>query len=305
MSRRLPPFAAVRAFEAAAKAMSFKAAAAELCLSPSAVSHQIRGLEDYLDTKLFERDGNRLRLTLTGEGYASRLTFLLDDLDQSTAVARGRYQEAPLRVLCTPGFAARFMMPRLGNLPFSEEIRLRVSEGAPLCDFSKNDADVVIHWGASAVPGAIVEPLMESLRYPVAAPEFIARHGISAPSDLLKVPLMYDEVMDAWGEWFRLAGVKITEMPHGPVFPNCELATTAAEQGQGIALAYDAMVRDTVKSGRLVRLFDTVTMPIVIYSVAYHEARVDEPRIRQFRDWIFTETFASGRGARSGAVAAE
>lgn len=305
MTRRLPPFAAVRAFEAAARVMSFKDAAAELCLSPSAVSHQIRGLEEYLDTKLFERDGNRLRLTLTGEGYASRLTFLLDDLDQSTAIARGRHEGAPLRVLCTPGFAARFMVPRLGNLPFAEDVRLRVSEGAPSCDFSSNDADIVIHWGASAVKGAVVEPLMESLRYPVAAPEFVSRNSLGEASDLLRVPLMYDEVMDAWGVWFERAGVRVTEMPHGPVFPNCELATTAAEQGQGVALAYDAMVRDTVNAGRLVRLFDTVTMPVLIYSVAYAEARSEEPRIRQFRDWIFRETFASGRGVHGGTVAAE
>ena len=84
MGRKLPPFAAVKAFEAAARHMSFKQAADELCLSPSAVSHQIRALEDYLDTALFERSGNTIALTLTGEGYAGKLTHLLDAFDEST-----------------------------------------------------------------------------------------------------------------------------------------------------------------------------------------------------------------------------
>ena len=106
MARKLPPFAAVRAFEAAARHGSFKIAADELCLSPSAVSHQVRSLEEYLDTKLFERDGNRLRLTLTGQTYAPRLTHLLDAFEARTARVSPS-DDRQLRVLTTPGFAAR------------------------------------------------------------------------------------------------------------------------------------------------------------------------------------------------------
>ncbi len=78
-------------------------------------------------------------------------------------------------------------------------------------------------------------------------------------------------------------------MPRGPRFPHCEIAATAAERGQGVALAYEALVRDTIASGSLVRLFDTVTMPITIYSVAYQEHRRNDTQIRAFRDWIFAE----------------
>src|SRR6056297_922852 len=133
MGRRLPPFAAVKAFEAAARHKSFKKAAEELCLSPSAVSHQIRALEEYLDTALFERDGNQMDLTLTGRAYAGKLTGLLDLLDDSTRSVR-EAGEKPLRVLCTPGFAARWLVPRLGDLSFGNRIRLRVSSGAPDTD---------------------------------------------------------------------------------------------------------------------------------------------------------------------------
>jgi LysR family glycine cleavage system transcriptional activator len=100
---------------------------------------------------------------------------------------------------------------------------------------------------------------------------------------------MHDEVLDAWPEWFAAAGLDVPEMPRGPTFPNCELSTTAAEQGQGVSLAYDMMVRGTLASGRLVRLFEAVTMPVVIYSVTYPEARRNDDMVQAFRNWIFSE----------------
>lgn len=288
MGRKLPPFAAVRAFEAAARHKSFKAAAEELCLSPSAISHQVRALEEYLDTALFERRANRLELTLTGRGYAGKLTGLLDAFDDSTSAVRDAGAR-PFRVLCTPGFAARWLVPRLNRLSFGDRVRLRVSVGAPSTDFASNDSDLVIQWADDPVEGVITEPLLRSHRYPVISPALKQTESVETPEDLLRLRLMHDETADAWADWFEAAGLSPPAMPRGPVFPNCELATTAAEQGQGVSLAYDAVVRGTLASGRLERLFDTVTMPIVIYSVAYPEARAEDPMIAEFRDWLFAE----------------
>lgn len=288
MGRKLPPFAAVKAFEAAARHKSFKAAAEELCLSPSAISHQIRSLEDYLDTALFERQGNRLELTLTGRGYAGKLTGLLDAFDDSTRSVK-EAGTRPFRVLCTPGFAARWLVPRLDRLSFGDRVKMRVSVGAPSTDFATNDSDLVIQWADDPVDGVTTERLLESNRYPVISPDLRTEASVKSPEDLLRLRLMHDETADAWAEWFMAAGIEVPDMPRGPVFPNCELATTAAEQGQGVSLAYDAMVRGTLASGRLVRLFDAVTMPIVIYSVAYSTARADDPMITEFRDWLFEE----------------
>ena len=293
MGRRLPPFAAVRAFEAAARHLSFKSAADELCVTPSAVSHQVRLLEDYLDTALFEREGNRLSLTLTGNAYVGKLTFLLDALEKSTvAVSKSDRQE--LRVLSTPGFAARWLVPRLDRLSFGNDIRLQVSEGAPCTDFAHNDADVVIQWGDTPTPGLSVTPLMATGRFPVASPELKRSENLRNPEDLLRVTLFHDEVQDGWAEWFEAAGVDRPEMPRGPRFANCELSTTAAELGQGVALAYGAVVAGTVDTGRLERLFDVRTPTVTIYSVAYSKARAQEPRIRAFCDWIFDEVDAVG-----------
>lgn len=288
MGRTLPPFAAVKAFEAAARHKSFKAAAEELCLSPSAISHQIRALEEYLDTALFERQGNRLELTLTGRGYAGKLTGLLDAFDDSTRAIK-ETGNRPFRVLCTPGLAARWLVPRLDRLSFGDRVKLRVSVGAPSTDFASNDSDLVIQWSDDPVDGVTTEPLLSSNRYPVISPTLKQSEGVKTPADLLRLRLMHDETADAWSEWFEAAGIEPPEMPRGPVFPNCELATTAAEQGQGVSLAYDAMVRGTLASGRLERLFTAVTIPIVIYSVAYPSARRTDPMITEFRDWLFAE----------------
>jgi LysR family glycine cleavage system transcriptional activator len=303
MGRQFPPFAAVKAFEAAARHKSFRKAAEELCLSSSAISNQVRALEAYLDTALFERHGNTLDLTLTGRGYAGKLTGLLDLLDESTRSVQ-QAGHRPFRVLCTPGFAARWLVPRLGRLSFGDRLRLQVSSGAPSTDFARNDSDVVIQWATTRTPGVVTEPLMQSNRYPVISPQLRERENIRNPEDLLRVPLMYDETDDAWTEWFEAAGMSPSKMPSGPVFPNCELATTAVEQGQGVSLAYDAMVRSTLEAGRVERLFETVTIPFVIYSVAYQQERAGDPMIRAFRDWISDEV-ARDRTGVSQAAAAE
>ena len=297
MSRKFPPFAAVRAFEATARNGSVKAAAEELCLTASAVSHQIRALENYLDTDLFIRSGNRVELTLTGRAYAGKMTTLLDLLDETTRTVKEAGQK-PFRVHCTPGFAARWLVPRLRDLAFGDRVRISVSNGAPSTDFSSNAADVVIQWADAQVPGVVTEPLMQSARYPVASPALVENENIREPEDLRRATLMHDETMDAWGEWFEAAEVAPPAFPRGPTFPNCELATTAAEKGQGVALAYDAVVRGTLENGSLVRLFDTITMPFVIYSVAYAKTREGDPMVREFSAWLHSQVEAEGVSAQ-------
>lgn len=292
MGRKLPPFAAVRAFEATARHMSIKTAANELCLTPSAVSHQIKALEGFLDTQLFERSGNRLSLTLTGQSYAGKLTHLLDSMYQETEAARAGPRI--VRVLSTPGFAARWLLPRLPRLEFARDVRLRVSNGAPSLDFATNDADVVIQWADRQTPGLLVEPLMASARYPVISPALRERQQVTRPEDLLRLTLFYDETDDGWPEWFADAGLRGADLPPGPTYPNCELATTMVEQEQGVSLAYDAVVRGTLASGRLVRLFDIVTKAMSIYSVTCQLARAEEPRIAAFRHWLRAEAAAEG-----------
>lgn len=297
MSRQLPPFAAVRAFEAVARHLSVKMAADELCLSPSAVSHQIRALEDYFDTALFVRQGNGMELTFTGRSYAGKMTTLLNAFDEGTRQVRD-VSNRPFQVICTPSFAARWLVPRLDRLSFGSRVRMQVSEpdASPNIDFASNDADLVIQWSDDPIPGVVTEPLMAAGRYPVISPELKERENVWVPEDLLRVPLIHTDTCDLWSEWFDAAKIDPPVFPRGPTFPNCELTATAAERGQGVAMAFDSVLKNTLDAGHLVPLFDYVELPSVIYSLAYPESRRDDSMIREFSSWIHAEAASEGVG---------
>ncbi|MEQ9258997.1 MAG: LysR family transcriptional regulator [Roseovarius sp.] len=303
MTQHLPPFSALRAFEAAARHMSFKAAAEELCVTPSAISHRIKALEAHLGRPLFLRGANRLSLTRAGAAYRDDLSRLLDGMRAATERATAPEKRGPFRVQATAAFNARWLLPRLDRCPLRDQLALRNAAGAPDTDFATNEADLIVHWGAEPIPGARVLPMLKTGRYPIARPDVAAR--IRRPQDLLAEPLLRDEVMDGWAEWFRVAGVVAPEAQLGATFnANCDINMSAAERGQGVALAYDAIARATLAEGQLVRLFEIETEPVVIYSVAYPEAREGDPRVAAMRDWLLHESAEDGTGAGAGEVAA-
>jgi LysR family glycine cleavage system transcriptional activator len=293
-NRHLPPQPALRAFEAAARRLSFREAAVELSLTPSAISHQVKSLEVRLGISLFVRQSQGLSLTKAGREYLRDLTPILDALDASTRRISAKGPASALRILSTPGFAARWLVPRLHRYPEKESIVISVSAGAPCMNFSVNEADVVIHWGSEPVATTIVEPMMRSGRYPVASPAFVERERLRSPADLLRTTLLHDEVDDGWAAWFSEAGVEPTGLPRGPRLAHCELSLTAAEEQQGVALAYDAMARNTIAEGRLQRLFDIESPSTAVYSFAYTEGRRKCPDIGGFRNWIFEEVHSEG-----------
>lgn len=231
MSRRLPPFAAIRAFEAAGRLLSFRAAADELSRTPSAISHQVRSLESFLGQPMFLRDTDGVTLTDIGERYLAQCRRLLDGLDASTREIAECREAAPFAIHCTPGFAARWLAPRLARCPLAERIEIAVSTGAPSIDFATNGADVVIAWQTETRSGVVTEPLMTSARFPVASPALARR--LTAPEKLAETTLLHDEVLDAWARWFALAGVPSPQLPLGPRLPHCDLTLSAAERGQG------------------------------------------------------------------------
>ncbi|MEQ8897223.1 MAG: LysR family transcriptional regulator [Roseovarius sp.] len=294
--RPLPPFSAIRAFEAAARHLSFKAAAEELCVTPSAISHQVRTLEDHLGQQVFVRAANRLALTRAGAAYASALSTILGELFAATDAATAGSNAGPFRVQATAAFNARWLVPRLDRCPLREALSVTTAAGAPDTDFAGNDADLIVHWRDSPIPGCHVLPMLKSVRYPVASPEVAERIG--TPQDLLNEPLLRDQVLDCWADWFRAAGVVVPDGGPGGTFnANCDINLTASERGKGVSLAWDAIARATLEEGRLVRLFDIETAPSVIYSVAYPEGRADDPRIKAMRDWLLHESMEDGTGA--------
>lgn len=294
MRRRLPPFAAIRAFEAAARHGSFTLAADELNVTQSAISHQVKRLEEFLDTPLFVRSPQGLALAPAGQDYLGELTGILDRLDASTRRVCHPNQADLLRIRATPAFTTRWLLPRMHRFQSKHpDLDYEIANGLPPTDFSQGDVDVFIHWSTDPVAGARVEPFFKSARAPVASPAFLQRApAIEAPADLLAVTLLHDKVLDGWTQWFESCGVVPPAGRRGPRFAHCELALQAAESGQGVALPYAALIPRELESGGLIQLFDQETPPVTIYSLAYQESDADEAKIRSFRDWIFEEVRA-------------
>lgn len=293
MRRRLPHLSAIQGFEAAARHSSFKRAAEELNLTQSAVSHQVKALEEFLGVALFERSGNRLELTRTGRDYLVEVTAGLGRLETATDRLCADGSET-LAVRGTPAFIARWLTPRLARFrEVAPGIEPRLTTGLPPTDFSSRDVDVIVHWGEAPVPGVRIDPFLSSGRFPVCSSELLRRAGpFRRPADLTRVTLLHDMVGDGWQGWLERQGAATFAYQQGPRFEHCELTLAAAECGQGVALAYGALIERELARGTLVRLFDAATEPVLIYSLACLEGRAEVPKIAAFRTWIMAEVAA-------------
>jgi len=295
MKRKLPPFAAVRAFEAAARHRSFKAAAEELHVTQSSISHQVKGLEAFLGAALFHRHAGGVELTRRGAAYFGDVTQVLDRLDESTARITGVEAAGPLAVRATPAFAARWMMPRLKRFNAAyPEIELELTTTTDPMTFPGEGVDVLIQYGQAPAEGLRVDPFLHSSRFPACSPKLLEKaERPKTPADLTRFTLLRDVVGDDWETWFACAETRLPGRIRGPRFAHCELTHKAAEEGQGVVLAYGALIDRELAEGRLVKLFDLETPPKVIYSLTCPEAWVNRPRIAAFRNWVFDEIAGS------------
>lgn len=291
MHRDLPPFSALRAFEASARHCSFKRAAEELCITQSAISHRVKELEVYFGVPLFHRLTRKVELTGRGRDYLTDLTDVLDRMEGATQHVRDNGLRGPLSVRATPAFASRWLLPRLGSFTNSYPgIELHISTLLTPADFATEDIDVAVQWGRESRAGLRADPLLETSGYPVASPGLL-RGGppVRRPDDLRHYTLLREEVDDAWPQWLARAGAERVDVAKGPRFEHCDLALQAAIEGQGIALAFAALAAADIASGRLVRLFAIELPPAAIYSIVTPEAWSKRPRIAAFRNWLMAE----------------
>lgn len=291
MRRNLPPFPAVRAFEASARHGGFKPAAEELCITQSAISHQIKALEEYLGVQLFHRETRGVELTKEGSHYLAELTDILDRMAAATARIRNNDTSGPLSVRASPGFAARWLVPRLAAFHDAyPAIELHISGSIRPADFATEDVDIDIRWGYERSHGLRVDPLLAASRFPVASPALLKNGPVlHHPGDLRHHTLLHDENGNDWVRWLELAGISFEASIKGPRFEHCDLLLNAAASGQGIALAFDVLVAGDLADGRLVRPFDLNLPPAIIYSVVTPDAWSSRPKITAFRNWLLTE----------------
>lgn len=290
MARHLPPLNGLKSFEAAARSESFTRAAAELNVTQSAVSHQVKALEDTLGLKLFLRERQRLILTEAGRDYLAVIRDALDRIAVGTERLLQRQQSRVLTVSTSPDFAAKWLVNRLSR--FAENcpnVDLRVATASHQVDFVRDDGDVAIRHGDGHWPGLDVERLYSERLFPVCSPKIVAgRHRITKAADLLKFPLLRLEDAKNWTRWFNAAGVTAAVGP-GPVLNRASMLIDAAIDGHGIALARTALAAWDLISGRLVRPIDVSLRMANTYWIVCPKAVSNVPKIATFRHWVLAE----------------
>lgn len=303
MSRRLPPLNALRAFEAAARHLSFTRAAEELHVTPAAISHQIKGLEDDLGVPLFRRLTRALLLTDAGQAALPPLRAAFEQIEEAVALARAPARTGILTVSAAPSIAAQWLVPRLDRFRSRHpEIDVRIDATMQMVDFARDGIDLAIRYGPGRYPGCRIERLFREEVFPVCAPEL--HEGpppLSEPADLRHATLLHHDfaqggdLYPCWSMWLRAAGVGDVDAGRGPRFLVASLAVQAAIAGQGVALASNVLAGDALASGRLVRPF-ALSLPVdFAYWVVVPERGAQQPKVQAFRDWLLEEA-AAGPG---------
>lgn len=289
MPRRLPPLSALRAFEAAARHASFKLAAEELSLTPTAISHQVRGLESQLGLKLFERGVRSVSLTPHGE-----LLFpvLREGFDRfADAVERLRARQRPVvTVSATPAFAARWLLPHLPGFQAGHpDVDLRLHASNTVVDLEAGAADLAVRYGHGSYPGLDARPLAADAFAPVASPRLKLRD----PRDLARHTLIHfewqrpDPAHPSWKLWARAARIKL-DTSTGLRFTDESHAIASAIAGQGVALLSLVLVRQELAQGLLRLPFGEAAsvLPGMQYTLLCAPQRAADAAVQAVQAWI-------------------
>jgi LysR family glycine cleavage system transcriptional activator len=299
MTGNLPGLGALRSFEAAARHLGFTKAASELGVTPAAVSHQMRELEDQLGVKLFWRSSRVVRLTPAGEILRAAVAEALEGIGRAVMRLRTVDGRSRLMVTVSPSFAAKWLVPRLDRfLQLCPGADVRIDVSQRLIDFTHEDVDVGIRFGTGDYPGLRADRLFEETVIPVCSPKLRkGTHPLRYPRDLRHHTLIHVEwnaqwqTWPNWKTWLLAAGVEGVDPERGLHFSQTSLAIQAAIDGQGVALGDSSLVADDLASRRLVCPFDlTLKGPAQFaYYVIAPEAAAERPLVKAFREWMLAE----------------
>ena len=286
--RLLPPIASLSAFDAVARSASFTAAAADLALTQSAVSREIKSLEERLGVKLFNRTRQGVILTPAGLSYAERVRTLLDDLASATDdLIAGRTIGNSLRLGILPTFGTRWLLPRMPDF-FARHPTIDVhfvNRYWGVIDFDREQLDAAICVESPEWPHARLFRIVEQKMIPVASPGLAARMRV--PSDLLGTTLLgYSNQREAWSEWLAHAALEMSGRQHSITFETYQMVLQAAVVGLGVAIAPSIMVEQELAAGELVTLFGPPLSNGKGIYLAYPTANENYAPVAAFRDWL-------------------
>jgi LysR family glycine cleavage system transcriptional activator len=300
MSRLLPGTRALRTFEAAARHLNFTRAAHELGLTPAAVSHQVKEIEEQLELVLFTRTSRTMRLTEAGNVLFEASIDALDLLNRAVSRARKMTRgTALLKVTLDAQFATKWLMRRVDDFRHQKPgIELRFDITYDVRDFERDDVDIGIRFGTGKYAGLCAHRLFDNIIIPVCSPALLASGPpLNEPRDLFRHTLAHIEwsrqgvTWPNWSMWMQAAGVDDFDDSRTLVFGSSTDATQAALDGNAVALADFAMVANDLSQGRLVRPFELgiKVAPEFAYFLVYPQTVKDDARIVAFREWLLEE----------------
>lgn len=292
--RRLPPLNALRAFEAAARHLSFTKAAEELHVTPGAISQQVKSLEEYVGTTLFRRMNRAILLTDEAQACLPALRDGFDRLAEATYVLSAQDSQNRLTVSAAPSFASKWLVPRLGN--FQEafpDIDVWISADMEPVDFTKDGVDIAVRYGSGDYPGLHSQLLLAEAVFPVCSPNLLTGDfPLKVPEDLKNHTLLHDmspendESCPDWPMWLKAAGVDGVNDTRGLRFNQSSLSLEAAISGRGVALAKSALAQDDIVANRLAKPFD-LTLPVdFAYYLVCPKSTLNLPKVKHFIAWI-------------------
>ncbi len=297
MTRRLYPLNALRAFEAAARHLSFVKAADELHVTPAAISHQVKGLEDFLGLQLFRRLPRGLLLTEAGQLFLPELREGFARLDSAIERVCEIDMRGPLMISVAPAFAAKWLVPRLELFGTANpDIDVRISASLAVIDFQRDSFDAAIRLGRGKYPGLTSTRLFDESVTPMCSPRLLeGDHPLQTPDDLRHHVLLHDDSLgfDAaapnWVTWLEAAGVSRISAGRGPHFSHPDHSLQAAIDCAGVVLGWRYLAAADLAAGRLIAPFDlALPMGLGFYLVC-PEAHVDRPKVVIFREWLLEE----------------
>jgi LysR family glycine cleavage system transcriptional activator len=292
--RRLPPLNALRSYEAAARHLSFTKAAGELGVTPAAVSHQVKMLEDHIGVPLFQRVNRQLVLTEAGEACLPGIRAAFEGLASAIDAISVAGRTGVLTVSVAPSLAGKWLLPRLERFKATHpDIDVRVSASLHLVDFTSGEIDVAIRYGAGVYPGLRSERLLGEAVIPVCSPKLLDEpHPLRSPADVRWHTLLHDDSPDddtscpTWEMWLKAAGVDGIDTTRGPRFNQPSLVLEAAILGHGIALAKSAIAAADLAEGRVVKPFE-LTLPLEFgYYIVAPESKTLMPKVDLFIRWL-------------------
>ena len=308
----LPSLNALRVFEAVARHRSFAQAAAELHVTPGAVSHQITSLEDTVGVRLFDRDARGVELTAAARACMPALTSGIQGLRDALRILQADRPTGALTVSVAPAFASRWLLPRLSLFAAAHpEIELQVSTGLGLIDAVRSEAssslgersdhdasaDLAIRFGRGVYAGYRADALFGTSIAPVCSPRLLnGPHPLREPADLRHHLLLHDDAAyfddrrPDWQVWLDAAGVTGLDATRGPRFSHSGLALDAAIDGLGVALGITLLADHDVADGRLVMPFALALPSPFAYYLVYPESSAQRPQLAAFRAWLLAES---------------